>query len=179
VREIEDATRIAERSGDDFALTLAQIALGFALVHRQTAAERDRGQKLLAEVSEVFLRRGHHLCDLPIVKVYLARERARCGDHDDAIPLMRTAIDHLFREGQPRRQMGLYGNCEAFEITSLMRSSASPVSPSRTAVTTKPPASSARQRPSGKASAWSAPDRPSRTSSLGGGAAKRHGSGEL
>ena len=59
VREIEDALRIAERSGDDLALSNAQMTLGFALVHRPTAAERDRGQKLLAEVSEVFLRRGH------------------------------------------------------------------------------------------------------------------------
>ena len=76
------------------------LTLGLALVHRQTDAERDRGQKLLAEVSDVVLRRGDFLCDLPIVKVYLARERARCGDRDEAIPLMRAAADHLFREGQ-------------------------------------------------------------------------------
>jgi hypothetical protein len=30
----------------------------------------------------------------------VARERARHGDHDDAIPLMRAAVDHLVREGQ-------------------------------------------------------------------------------
>ena len=53
VREIEDALRIAERSGDDLALTFARLTLGIALVHRQTDAERDRGQKLLAEVSDV------------------------------------------------------------------------------------------------------------------------------
>ena len=100
VREIEDALRIAERSGDDLALAFARVTLGVALVHRQTAAERDRGQQLLAEVSDVFLRRGHNLGDLPIVNVYLARERARRGDRDDAIPLMRAAVDHLFREGQ-------------------------------------------------------------------------------
>ena len=35
-------------------------------MHRHTDAERDRGQKLLAEVSDVFLRRGHNLCDLPM-----------------------------------------------------------------------------------------------------------------
>ena len=58
MREIEDALQIAERSGDDFALTFARMTLGYALVHRQTAAERDRGQKLLAEVSEVFLTPG-------------------------------------------------------------------------------------------------------------------------
>ena len=76
------------------------MTLGLALVHRQTAADRDRGQKLLAEVSDVFLRGGHNLAELPIVNVYLARERARGGDRDEAITLMRAAVDHLFREGQ-------------------------------------------------------------------------------
>ena len=90
VREIEDALRNAERSGDDLALAHARMTLGVALVHRHTAAERDRGQKLLAEVSEVFLRQGHNLGDLPLVNVYLARERARRGDRDEAIPLMRA-----------------------------------------------------------------------------------------
>ena len=100
VREIEDALRIAERSGDDFALALARMTLGVALVHRQTAGNRDLGPKLLAEVSDMFLRRGHFLAELPIVNVYVARERARGGDRDGAIPLMRAAVDHLFRRGQ-------------------------------------------------------------------------------
>jgi class 3 adenylate cyclase len=105
VRDIENALRIAERSGDDHAVTVVRMTLGMALVHRQTAAERDPGQKLLAEVSEVLLRRGHNLGELPIVNVYLARERARRGDRDDAIPLIRASTDHLFRE----RQLLLWG----------------------------------------------------------------------
>jgi hypothetical protein len=100
VREIEDAVQIAERSGDDFAVAVARMSLGFALAHRDTAAQRDRGQKLLTEVSEAFVRRGQDLGDLPIVNVYVARERARRGDRDEAIPFMRAAVDHLFREGQ-------------------------------------------------------------------------------
>ena len=100
VREIEDALRIAERSADDFALAVARMTLGVALVDRPTAAERDRGQKLLAEVSEVLVRHEYILCDLPTLEVYLAREGARRGDRDDAIPLIRAAVDHLFREGQ-------------------------------------------------------------------------------
>jgi hypothetical protein len=48
----------------------------------------------------VFLRQGYLLGELPLVNVYLARERARRGDRDDAIPLMRAAVDHLFGEGQ-------------------------------------------------------------------------------
>jgi class 3 adenylate cyclase len=98
--EIEDALRIAERSGDDLALAFARATLGLALVHRHTDAERSSGQSLLAEVGEVFVRREHNLCDLPLVEVFVARERARRGDRDDAIPLMRAAVDHLFREGR-------------------------------------------------------------------------------
>ena len=100
VHEIEDALRIAEQSADDLALDFTRWTLGDALVHRQTAAEREPGEKLLAEVGEEYLRRRHNLCDLPIVNVYLAREIARRGDRDEAIPLMRAAADHLFRDGQ-------------------------------------------------------------------------------
>ena len=100
MREIEDALRITEQSGDDVALAIARMTLGVALVHRRTNTERDRGQQVLAEVSEVFLRRGFFLADLPIVEVYLAREKAQRGDRDGAIPLMRAAVDDQFREGR-------------------------------------------------------------------------------
>jgi hypothetical protein len=100
MRESEDALQVAERSSDDLAVAFDRLTLGVALVHRPTDAERDRGHKLLADVGEVFLRRGFGLGDRPIVNVYLARERARLGDRDDAIPLMRAAVDHLFREGR-------------------------------------------------------------------------------
>ena len=107
VREIEDALRIAERSGDDFAVAIARVALGMALVHRHTAAERDRGQKLLAEVGDVFLRRGHNLGELPIVNVYVARERARRGDRDEAIPLHARRR----RPSVPRGTAAAVGHC--------------------------------------------------------------------
>jgi hypothetical protein len=100
IREIEDAQRIADRSGDDLALSNARLTLGLALVHRRTDADRDRGQKLLAEVSDLFLRREHNLGEMPIANSYLARERARRGDRDGGVPLMRAAIDHLVSAGQ-------------------------------------------------------------------------------
>jgi hypothetical protein len=100
VREIEDALRIAERSGDDMAVVFARGMLGLALVHRHTAVEHSSGQKLLAEGSEALLRRGHSLSELPLINLYLAREIARRGDRDEAIPLMFAAIDHPAREGQ-------------------------------------------------------------------------------
>ncbi len=100
MREIENALRIAERSSDDMALVFAGAIPGLALVHRHTDAERDRGRKLLEEVSDVILRRGHSLSELRLINVYLARERARRGDRDEAIPLMYAAVDQLDREGQ-------------------------------------------------------------------------------
>jgi class 3 adenylate cyclase len=100
VREIEDALGIAERAGNDMAPAFARMALGVALVHRHTAAERDRGQTLLAGVSDVFARHGHNLGDRPLVEVYVARERAWRGDLDEAIPLMRASTERLVREGQ-------------------------------------------------------------------------------
>ena len=100
--EIEDALRIAERSADDMALVVARATLGVALLHRRTDVERSSGQKLLAEALDEFPRQGHFQCDLPIAEVLVARERARRGDRDEAIPLMRAAVDHLFREGRVR-----------------------------------------------------------------------------
>ena len=98
--EIDNALRIAERSSDDIALAYARITVSLALVHRQAAAERDRGQKLLAEISELLLhRRGYTVSELPIVNIYLAREKARRGDRNEAIPLMRTAVDDMFGQG--------------------------------------------------------------------------------
>ncbi|OBG35388.1 cyclase [Mycobacterium sp. E3198] len=100
IREVEDALRKAERSGDDFALAHTQVTLGAALVHRPTAEERARGEHLLTDVREVFLRDQHHIADLPLVQAYLAREQARRGDLDGAIPLIRAAIDQLAGAGQ-------------------------------------------------------------------------------
>jgi class 3 adenylate cyclase len=100
LREIKEVLQIAERAGDDSALALVRMALGLALVHRRTAAERDRGQELLAESSELFRRWGYNLCELPIVDVYSARERARRGDPDEAILLMHAAVEQLSADGR-------------------------------------------------------------------------------
>ncbi|WP_297774541.1 adenylate/guanylate cyclase domain-containing protein [Mycobacterium sp.] len=100
MHEIEDAVQIAERSGDDLAVSNARATMGMALIHRHTAAERDLGHRLLAEVAEVFLRGGHNLAEVPMINLYLAHERARREDRDGAIPLGRAAVDHLFRGEQ-------------------------------------------------------------------------------
>jgi class 3 adenylate cyclase len=100
VRDIEDARQHAERSGDHYALAHTRMTLGFALVHCPTEPERDRGRQLLTEVKQVLISRGHNLGDLPFIDVCLAWELARRGERDEAIPLMRAATDHLFRDGR-------------------------------------------------------------------------------
>ncbi len=100
MRDIDDALRGAERSGDDVALNFAWMSLGAALVHRHTAAEHYRGEKLLTEISEGYERRGQSRNLLPIINVCLAQERARRGERDEAIPLMRAAVDQLFWNGR-------------------------------------------------------------------------------
>ena len=100
VQEIEDALRIAERSGDDMAVAFSGVILALALVHHHRDPERERGQKLLAEIADILERGQHNLSELRLVDAYLARELARRGDHDDAIRLLFTALDELVREGQ-------------------------------------------------------------------------------
>ena len=100
LRDIEEALQVAERSGDDLALSLARVTLGFALVHRGSPAERERGLAVLGQVRDMCLNGGFYLFVLPVIDVWAARERARCGDRDGAIPQMRAAIDDLFRSGQ-------------------------------------------------------------------------------
>jgi hypothetical protein len=70
-------------------------------VHRPSSADRERGQQLLADLSDVFRRRKANLGELRFVDAYLARERARGGDRDDAVSLVRAAVNDVFREGQP------------------------------------------------------------------------------
>ena len=48
----------------------------------------------------MILRRGHNLSELRLINAYVARERARRGERDEAIPLMFDAVDELVREGQ-------------------------------------------------------------------------------
>jgi hypothetical protein len=100
VGEIEDSLAIAERSGDNLQLGFAWLNLGLALVHRHNDADRERGQKLLVEVRDVFVNGGHFLCDIPFIDTYIARETARRGDRDQAIATMRVAVDQLVNGGQ-------------------------------------------------------------------------------
>ena len=86
LRDIEEALEITERSSEDFALGWARWALGVALVHRDSRAERERGLAVLGQVRDMCLQGRFYQYSLAAVDVYTARERARRGDRDGAIP---------------------------------------------------------------------------------------------
>jgi class 3 adenylate cyclase/tetratricopeptide (TPR) repeat protein/RecA/RadA recombinase len=106
LRALEEAVQTAERGGDEYMLGVGRYNLGVALLNRDAAADRDRGLELVVEARDVFLR-VHSLFLVPLADLWAARENARRGDHDAAIPVMRQAVDELHRAG--RLGYGVWG----------------------------------------------------------------------
>ena len=100
LRDIEAALGIIERSSEDIAVGLARFTLGLALVHRDSSAQRERGLEVLGQVRDMCHNGRFYLFMLPVVDVWAARGRARCGDRDGALPQMRAATNDLFHAGQ-------------------------------------------------------------------------------
>ena len=105
LRVIEEAVQIAEGSSNA-ALSLAKYTLGVALLNRDAAADRHRGLELMVQVRDMWLReRGVFL--VPVAELLVGAERARRGDRDAAIAVMRKAADELHRAG--RLFFGVWG----------------------------------------------------------------------
>jgi class 3 adenylate cyclase len=100
LRDIEEAVGITERSGDDLVLGTISLTMGIALMHRESPTDRERGLKMLGQVRDLCIDGRFYLTELRAVDVYTARETARRGDRDGALPLMRDAVDKVFLSGQ-------------------------------------------------------------------------------
>jgi hypothetical protein len=116
LRDTEEALEITERSSEDFALGCARWALGLALVHRDSRAERERGLAVMAQVRDMCLQGRFYQYSLAAADVDTARERAKRGDRDGAIPLLRGAVDELFERGQ----LGYCTGATAFLVETLL-----------------------------------------------------------
>ena len=99
VELVDEALQIAERSGDDFALANARLAVGLTLMHRDSPTDRERGLTVLSQLRDMCLQEHFSLSELPIVEAYIAWEQGRRGDLDGAIPVARAAVDDLFQAG--------------------------------------------------------------------------------
>ena len=68
--------------------------------NRDAAADRHRGLELMVQARDMWLRRGAPFL-VPVAELWVARERARRGDRDAAIAVMRQAVDELHQAGRP------------------------------------------------------------------------------
>ncbi|AGB25702.1 adenylate/guanylate cyclase family protein [Mycobacterium sp. JS623] len=98
VHAIEEAVQIAQGFGNDTALGLVKMALGNALLCRDTVADRDRGSELMIQIREWQHERAPSLA--PVAELVVAPERARRGDRDGAIAMARKAADELHEAGR-------------------------------------------------------------------------------
>ncbi len=89
--------QIAAGTSNDVALSLAEYTLGVTLLNRDAEADRHRGLELMAQARDMWRERVPFL--VPVTESWIARERARRGDDDAAIPVMRNAVDGLRQEG--------------------------------------------------------------------------------
>ncbi|MEO3760682.1 adenylate/guanylate cyclase domain-containing protein [Mycobacterium sp. B14F4] len=94
VRASEDALQTARSASNDRAVGLAAYTLAVGLLNRDAAADRHRGLELMMQTRDIWLRK-RALFLIPVTDVWTARETARRGDHDAAIPEMRQAVDEL------------------------------------------------------------------------------------
>jgi ATP/maltotriose-dependent transcriptional regulator MalT len=97
---IEEAVQTAEGSSNVVALSLAEYTLGIALLSRDAAADRHRGLEVMTQAPDIWLRE-RAVFMVPVADLFAARERARRGDRDAAIPVVCQAVDELHQAGRP------------------------------------------------------------------------------
>ena len=100
VRELEEALKIAEASGEDSSVGNVKATLGRVLADRDSSAERRRGLELLADVRTMCVRHTYFLIHLPVLDLYAVRDREPSDDFDHAVTSMRQAVDSLLKDGQ-------------------------------------------------------------------------------
>jgi adenylate cyclase len=99
LRDSAEALAVAEQSGDDLALDLAQTARGVILVHSD-GADHQAGLDLLENTRQRAMFERFALPPLAIANIHIAREKLRSGDFDGAIELSSTILDDQFKSGR-------------------------------------------------------------------------------
>ena len=74
--------------------------MGVALLHRDSATERQRRGALLTQLREMIFAKRFLPSELPAVEAWLGREMAATGNYDDALPMIRNAVDAFFGAGR-------------------------------------------------------------------------------
>jgi len=93
VRASEEAVHAAG-SGNWVALSLAEYTLGVVLLSRDDVDDRSRGLDIMVRFGELMRRRRTPFLT-PLADLWIAQEKARRGDRDAAVAVMRHAVDEL------------------------------------------------------------------------------------
>jgi adenylate cyclase len=93
-----EALQIAERSSDDFILGMGRLSRGLALVACD-GTQREAGLDLLAQTRKAAVADRFSLSALAIGDPEFAMEKARVGDLDGAIDMVRTVVDGAYESG--------------------------------------------------------------------------------
>jgi hypothetical protein len=109
MRMVESALQTAEAASDNYAVIMVENLLACALLNRGAEGDRGPGLKLLAHSHEVAIQWQHLGSELSIMEVYFAREQARDGDRDGAIPILRKSVDDMTAWGQLGYYIPAYG----------------------------------------------------------------------
>jgi adenylate cyclase len=97
-RETAEALRIAESSSDDFVLGMGRLSRGLVLVSHD-GPQREAGLDLFTQAHDAVLTKGFSLSALTIVEPELAMEKARIGDLDGGIDMVRAVVDGAYESG--------------------------------------------------------------------------------
>jgi len=100
LREVDEVAKLAEQFSDDIALGMTASTLGLVLVHRDSRPDIERGIDVLANVANLCQQERFYRSELPLVDLYAGWARAKLGDVDASIPVMRGAVNRMFEEGQ-------------------------------------------------------------------------------
>jgi adenylate cyclase len=116
MRNSAEVLELAEESGDEFALAAARLARGITLVHRD-GPTREVGFELLGLARETALDQRFIASVAQIVDIQIGLHKARTGDLDGAIDLLRAVVRTLF----DRTIASWYGSAVIGLVASLVR----------------------------------------------------------
>jgi adenylate cyclase len=98
MRETAEALRIAESSSDDFILYMGRLSRGLVLVSREDP-RREAGLDLFTQARNAAVTAHFSLSALTIVDPEFAMEKARNGDIDGAVEMVRAVVDGAYESG--------------------------------------------------------------------------------
>jgi adenylate cyclase len=99
LQDTAETLRRAEQRGDDYALTAARLLRGLVLV-QSDGPQRSDGFALLAMARDAMSEKRFLLAELPVINLETAKEKARIGDYDGALEMLREVVDHEFAIGE-------------------------------------------------------------------------------